>query len=431
MRISRLALVGLLAVWLLATLGCGVCSFTRPANRVVQATPTAVAIQITPVPQATSTRARTATPAALPTGLPTLPATPTRLPNSIIAQAQAYDQLIIDVYARVSPSVVNVSVSSQIDLSGLTTATPQAPNNRPLQMAEGSGFVYDSTGYIITNFHVVDGAVDIEVVLANGDSFPAQVVGSDKDSDLAVLKIDAPANLLPAVELGNSAGLKVGQGAIAIGNPFGLGHTVTAGIISSLGRVIPRDTGYSMAQMIQTDAAINPGNSGGPLLDMQGRVIGVNSMIVSNSGSSSGVGFAIPVDIVKRVVPALIKTGAYPHPWLGVRGGSLDSRIARALNLSELRGALIAEITPGGPAEKAGLRGGSQRVDVPGTSGTVLAGGDVILALGDCPVASFDDLITCVENTEVGQTIKVKVLRDGKIELFDLTLQQRPDQAPQ
>jgi S1-C subfamily serine protease len=426
MSLSRQWIWPVLGVWLLAGLGCGVCGLTQPRSQpaptpaVALASPTtSVAPTPTTLPTAAPTRATRSAPSTSADK-----ATPTRLPANIIAQAEAIEKVIIDVSARVSPSVVNVRVIQELPAS-IPGATPD-PDQLPFSTSEGSGFVYDSRGYIITNQHVIDGASDIEVILANGDSYPAVVIGSDKDSDLAVLEINAPADVLPAVELGDSSTLQVGQRVIAIGNPFGLAHTVTSGIVSSLGRVIPRDTGYSMSQMIQTDAAINPGNSGGPLLDIRGRVVGVNSMIVSSSGSSSGVGFAIPVQIVQRVVPALISSGKYAHPWLGVSGMSLTSRMAKALGAPVERGALIRLVIAGGPAEQAGLRGGNRPVDIPGM-GTIQGGGDIVTAINDCDVKSFDDLITCIENASVGQVVTVTFVRDGETKSVNVTLQKRPE----
>jgi len=348
----------------------------------------------------------------------------TPLPDDVTAQADAFEQVLINVYARVSPSVVNVSVRKSLDLSTLC-ALPEGHEGFT-QLTDGSGFIYDQQGHIVTNHHVIDGALEIEVVLADGETWPAEVVGSDKDSDLAVLKIEAPAGQLQPISLGDSAGLRVGQRAIAIGNPFGFEHTVTTGIISSLGRVIPQDSGYSIARMIQTDAAINPGNSGGPLLDSQGRVIGVNTLLYSRSGASSGVGFAVPANTVKRIVPELIARGRYDHPWLGVRGQTLNRRLAESMGLDTSRGALIGEVVKGGPADRAGLLGSTTQVEIPGYSVPVGAGGDVIVALDDCVVNSFDDLITCLEDKHVGQVVEISILRDGEYRTAKVTLQKRP-----
>ena len=219
--------------------------------------------------------------------------TPTPLPRSVLAEASAAQQVAVNVYKRVSPAVVHIAVEG----------------SNLLESGTGSGFVYDQQGYIVTNNHVVVGGRNIIVTFSDDTRARAQVIGTDPDSDLAVIKVDVPEPLLMPLELGDSDSLQVGEQAIAIGNPFGFERTITVGVISSLGRVVPQATGFSMANLIQTDAAVNPGNSGGPLLDNQGQVIGVNSFIFSENGVSSGVGFAIPVNTLKRVVPELIADG--------------------------------------------------------------------------------------------------------------------------
>jgi serine protease Do len=402
--------VGLLV---LATLGCGTCSFTAPrsgssgpADQSSTVSPASEVVSITPAP---------VTPTVV-------PATPTLVPPAAAGTDNAGELLLINVYARVSPSVVYINLNQTIDMSGL-----QIPEGHEglLQRTQGSGFVYDSAGYIVTNYHVVAGGSDIEVVLTNGDAYPAEIVGGDEASDLAVLWVEAPADQLPAVELGDSDQLQVGQRAIAIGNPFGFQHTMTTGIVSSIGRVIAQDTGFAMPQMIQTDAAINPGNSGGPLLDSTGRVIGVNTMIFTRSGSSSGVGFAIPVNRVKQVVPALIENGVFEHAWLGVRGTSLTRRLAEALEMPQQRGALITEVIAGGPADQAGLRGPEGRINVEGMAGSVPVGGDIITAIGDCRVGTFDDLVTCIASLNVGKEVTVTLIRDGQEQILPIVLERR------
>jgi 2-alkenal reductase len=290
----------------------------------------------------------------------------------------------------------------------------------------GSGFVLDREGHIVTNNHVATAADSLLVTFSDEQTRPAKVVGADPGSDLAVLQVD-PSNLyLSPVELGASAMLQVGQRAIAIGNPFGLERTVTLGIISSLGRTLQReDSDFLLAQVIQTDAAINPGNSGGPLLDSHGRVIGVNTAIRSQSGVNSGVGFAIPVDIVKRVVPELIARGHYRHPWLGVTGRTITAEMIEAMDLPVMNGALLFEIQPDSPAEKAGLRGGTREVSVAGLP--MLAGGDIVIAIESTAIKRFDDLINYLAvNTSVGDVIALTILRDGSQMQLDLTLEERP-----
>jgi S1-C subfamily serine protease len=318
------------------------------------------------------------------------------------------EQLVIDVYARVGPAVVCITA--------------------PQRFGEciGSGFVIDREGHVVTNNHVAGAAAELLVTLADEHTVPAEVVGTDPGSDLAVLKIDVPADELAVVELGESAALQVGQRAIAIGNPFGLERTVTTGVISSLGRTLSRDdSGFQIAEVIQTDAAINPGNSGGPLLDSQGRVIGINTAIVSPSGVNSGVGFAVPVDILKRVVPELIASGRYRHPWIGVTGRTISPEMVEAADLPVETGVLIFEVEPGSPAEKAGIRGGGQQVQVSGVPMQI--GGDIVVAIDGVQVKRFDDVVNYLAgHTSVGGEVTLTVVRDGREIEVGVTLEERP-----
>jgi S1-C subfamily serine protease len=334
--------------------------------------------------------------------------TPTLAPLVSSSVVDVEEQRIIDVAARVSPAVVCVTAVDQF--GGCI----------------GSGFVIDLEGHVVTNNHVATADPNLLVTLADEHSVPATVAGADPGSDLAVLQIDVPAEELTVADLGESAGLRVGQRAIAIGNPFGLERTVTSGIISSLGRTLTRDdSDFQLAQVIQTDAAINPGNSGGPLLDSQGRVIGVNTAIRSSSGVNSGVGFAIPVDIVKRVVPELIAHGRYLHTWLGVEGRTISPEMVQAMNLPVENGVLISTAVAGGPADKAGLRGGSREVSVSGIP--MAAGGDIIVAIDGVMVKRFDDVVNYLaSNTSVGDTILVKIVRNGKEMEIKVNLDERP-----
>jgi S1-C subfamily serine protease len=357
-----------------------------------------------------ATRLSTPTPGpALQTTPVVVVLTPTPLPPELTAGADVEEQLIINIYARVSPAVVCITAAEQFG------------------SCIGSGFVVDSDGHIVTNNHVATAAPSLLVTLADERTVPAEVLGTDPDSDLAVLKIDVPAEELTVAELGDSDTLRVGQRAIAIGNPFGLERTITTGIVSSLGRTLPRtDSDFQIAEVIQTDAAINPGNSGGPLLDSQGRVIGVNTAIRSVSGVNSGVGFAIPVNVVKRVIPELIAGGSYRHPWVGVTGLTISPEIVEALDLAVETGVLVFTIEPGSPAEKAGLRGGIQEMVVGGRP--VLAGGDILVAINDTPVRRFDDLINYLAgDTQVGDTVTLTVIRDGERLSLDVVLEERPD----
>jgi 2-alkenal reductase len=318
------------------------------------------------------------------------------------------EQLVIDVYARVGPAVVCITA--------------------PQQFGEciGSGFVIDREGHVVTNNHVAEAAAELLVTLADEHTVPAEVVGTDPGSDLAVLKIGVPAEDLTVVELGESATLRVGQRAIAIGNPFGLERTVTTGVISSLGRTLSRDdSDFQIAEVIQTDAAINPGNSGGPLLDSQGKVIGINTAIASTNGVNSGVGFAVPVDILKRVAPELIASGRYRHPWIGVTGRTISPEMVEAADLPVETGVLIFEVEPGSPAEKAGIRGGSQQVQVSGVP--MLIGGDIVVAIDGVAVKRFDDVVNYLASRgSVGDRVALTVVRDGREIEVAVMLEERP-----
>jgi 2-alkenal reductase len=305
----------------------------------------------------------------------------------------------------------------------------------------GSGFVWSDQGYIVTNNHVVSGADSLEVTFADGVALPAELVATDPDSDLAVIKVDSGLVRLTPVELGDIADIKVGSRAIAIGNPFGMVGTMTTGIVSAIGRSLASNpdvaTSFSIPQVIQTDAAMNPGNSGGPLLNEAGQVIGVNFQIRSQTGMSSGVGFAIPVNIVQRVVPALIQDGKYEHAYMGIRGQTYTPAWAGALDLpADVRGAYVMSVAEGGPADRAGLRAATTDTDVMlgvSMNGPVYlqSGGDLIIAIDKQPVKTFDDLLVFLEsNRSPGDTITLTVLRaGGEQATVTLTLAARPSQA--
>lgn len=326
------------------------------------------------------------------------------------------------VYVATGDAVVNISVTS-LGYDYFFNAVPQE--------GSGSGFVYDAQGYIVTNYHVIENAQEIQVTFADGAAFTGTVVGSDSTYDLAVIKIDAGDYPLRPIPLGDSDVIRVGQFVVAIGNPFGLGQTVTFGVISSLGRVIESPDGRYIGEAIQTDAAINPGNSGGPLLDLQGRVIGVNAQIVSPSQANAGIGFAIPANAVKRVVPELISEGRYRHPWMGVRFFPVSLSQQVAASFAELgaevpeRGVLILSVEPGTPAAKAGLRGGNRTVNTP--YGSIMVGGDAIIAIDGVAIASPSKLIAYLETyTRPGETIQVTVLRNNEEITLPVTLGERP-----
>ncbi|MCC7354421.1 MAG: trypsin-like peptidase domain-containing protein [Anaerolineae bacterium] len=352
---------------------------------------------------------------------------------STLAQAQvvvgAESALLEAVYAKVNPSVVQV-----INLARSTrfSSTQAMPNG------EGSGFVWDTQGHIVTNDHVVRNADKIQVMFADGTTLDATLVGTDPDSDIAVIKVDPALVTLVPVEQGDMTQVKVGQRVAAIGNPFGFAGTMTQGIVSALGRSIPSVTGFSIPEAIQTDAAINPGNSGGPLLNLQGQVIGINDQIQSSSGSSSGIGFAIPINIAQRVVPALIKSGAYQHSYLGIEGGTYTKAWAQALGFpADAKGAYVLGVVADGPAAKAGLRAGTEDTEVLlGTNGFnqlayLQRGGDLITAINGQSITKMDDLLSYLEeHTSPGDTVRLTVLRDGnQQQTITVTLGQRPSQA--
>ena len=369
----------------------------------------------------------------------------------------AYQQTLENVYQQVGPSVVNIRVvesqsASALDSNQLPSIpgmpffnnpngnqnspnSPQSPNI-PSAQALGSGFVWDQAGHIVTNNHVVSGAQKIEVTFSDGRSVPATLVGADPDSDLAVIKVNVSANQLTPVQIADSNQVKVGQMAIAIGNPFGLEGTMTVGIVSALGRTLPagesqtNSPSYSIPDIIQTDAPINPGNSGGVLLDSNGQLIGVTAAIESTSNANAGIGFVIPSAIVKQVIPALITNGKFEHPWIGISGTTLTPDLATAMNLSsDQRGALVADVMQGSPAEKAGLQGSTKSVTIDGRD--INVGGDVITAVNGAPISTMDELIAYLaSSTNIGQKITFTILRNGKEITVDLTLAARPAQTP-
>jgi len=342
---------------------------------------------------------------------------PTLSPDQLI---DIEEQLVVNVYDRVSAAVVHITSRAYV-YSFFFEIVPQE--------GTGSGFVYDEAGHIITNYHVIEGAEELDVTLADGTMVPAQVIGADPYNDLAVIKIDVPPEKLHPVELGASADLRVGQRTIAIGNPFGLERTLTTGVISSLGRVIERDNNRPLAQVIQTDAAINPGNSGGPLLNSLGQVIGVNTAIRSPSGGSVGIGFAVPVDTVKRVVPQLIADSRYPHPWVGFEGQvyRITPALAEALNLPVDKGLLIARIYQNSPAHRADLQGADRRVQL--SRYVILAGGDIVTAIDGLPLESPDQLTIYLETEKrPGDEVMLTIWRDAKEMTVPLTLGERPEE---
>lgn len=351
-----------------------------------------------------------ATPMAVAPAEQVQPVAPIEAPAELLDQEELY----VNLYTRANHSVVNI-----------TTYISQ--NDLLIPQGQGSGFVYDQEGHIVTNAHVVHGSDEVEVTFSDGTVFVGEVIGQDLNSDLAVVEIaELPAGVSP-LPLGAMESLQVGQTVVAIGNPFGLEGTLTRGIISALGRNIPALTPFSIPQSIQTDAAINPGNSGGPLLNLNGEVIGVNAQIETDGTSQSnlGVGFAIPVSIVKNVVPDLITDGEHKWAWLGVRGGGLSPALIEAMDLPFNKGAYIAEVVNRGPSDKAGLRGAGEMEIIEGRQ--LELGGDVITAVDGIPVNSFDDLLIYIAlETSPDQEVEVTVWRDGEYRDITVTMEARP-----
>ena len=321
----------------------------------------------------------------------------------------------ISVYEKVADGVVNIT-STAVQMDFFFNAFPT--------QGSGSGSIIDLKGHILTNHHVVANAQKLEVTLADESKWPAKLIGSDPDNDLAVIQIDAPKEKLKVIPTGDSRNLKIGQKVLAIGNPFGLQRTLTTGIISSLGRTIRSESGTLMEDIIQTDAAINPGNSGGPLLNSDGEIVGINSAIISPSGGSVGIGFAIPVNTAKRIIPELLAKGFVSYPYIGATIQSLIPDVAKYLKLKVDRGALIAEVVKGGPADKAGLKGGNQKVQVGNT--ILIVGGDIVLKADQQEVKTNDQLIHYIREKKPGDTIVLHVHRKGDVLDLKVTLGERP-----
>lgn len=402
----RLALVLVVCVTLLGVMACGVLSGPRTSRTTERLTPTPISPQVIPSPTALA---------------PEVTASPTPWRSD-------EEQLLIQLYKQVIPSVVSIQVVRKA-ASVPGSATP----GDVYQRGQGSGFIADGPeGIVVSNNHVVEGAELVEVVLWDGTILPAEILGRDPDSDLAVLKVERGDRAMRAVALGDSDALQVGQRAIAIGNPFGWQGTLTVGIISGLGRTLrlghvsERVSGrFSIPEMIQTDAAINLGNSGGPLLDTDGRVIGVNTAINSLTGASGGVGFAVPINTVRRVLPDLVEKGSYAYPWIGITGTDLRPVHVEAMDLSTDRGAIVVAVTEEGPASEAGLKGSASTIERFGEE--IGIGGDVITAIDGQPVHQFDDLLVyLIREKRPGDEVRLSILRDDQRMHLDVVLGQRP-----
>ena len=291
----------------------------------------------------------------------------------------------------------------------------------------GSGFVYDNLGHIITNAHVVDGANKATVTFLDGSQYNAEIIGKDKFTDIAVIKVSEKPRLLHPLEIGDSSLLQVGEQVAAIGNPFGLSGSMTSGIVSQIGRLLPsQNSGFSIPDVIQTDAAINPGNSGGPLLNMRGQVIGINTAIQSITGEFSGIGFAVPSNTVSKIVPTLIEEGKYPHPWIGIVGQDIDPVLAKVLDLKQAKGFLVMTVVDGSPADKAGLKGMSQTKVIDGKEYPV--DGDIIISVDGKEVRKISDILIHLQREKsVGDEMVLGILRDGDFMDLTLKLVERPD----
>ncbi|MDE1829579.1 MAG: trypsin-like peptidase domain-containing protein [Thaumarchaeota archaeon] len=338
--------------------------------------------------------------------------------------------------AQNNPFDQSIMKSSQLSLADLFAASDQgvvqiivSKSNDSLEDKDiGSGIVYDTTGHIITNNHVVENSTKIQIVFHDGQSLPAKVVGTDPYADLAVVKVNPSSYALHPLTLGDSSNLRIGDQVAAIGNPFGLTGTITSGIVSQLGRLLdPPNSSFSIPNVIQTDAPINPGNSGGPLLDMYGKVVGINTAIQSETGEFSGVGFAIPSNTMKRIVPSLIENGHYDHPWLGITGISVDSDLSDILKLPVSSGFMIYTVVPNSSAAQAGLQGYKETKAINGTQYKI--GGDIIIAADSHPINRINDLLNYLQDQKsVGDKMVLTIIRDGKTMQVTLTLQQRPNQ---
>lgn len=353
---------------------------------------------------------------------------------------EALEGVYAKVYDKVNPSVVNIQVQRVVKLGDsplFEFLDRQEIPQEHLQRNLGSGFVWDKQGHIVTNNHVIQNAGSISVTFADGLSMKAEVVGTDSNSDLAVIKVDTDTDVLVPVEIADSGLVKVGQVAVAIGNPFGLEGSMTVGIVSAIGRSLPVNSAgiaasassYIIPDIIQTDAPINPGNSGGVLVNTNGSVIGVTTAIESTDGSNSGIGFAVPSNQVMRVIPALISEGKYEYTYLGISGQTITTELAREMGINERqRGVLVGDVTAGGPADKAGIMGSSREVKMDGATARI--GGDLIIKIDSEVVTRFEDLVSYLaRETSIGQAVNLTILRDKKELVVKVVLEARPTPA--
>jgi S1-C subfamily serine protease len=342
-----------------------------------------------------------------------------------VADGGGEGQTVNQIYNAASPGVV--SIEAERSAGGASPLNPFGPPSGG-GTATGSGFVIDEEGRIITNAHVVEGSDQIQVRLGEeGESYDAELLGEDPSTDIAVIDVEAPADVLEPVPLGDSSGVEVGDAVVAIGNPFGLDRTATAGIVSAVQREITAPNNFTIRNAIQTDAPINPGNSGGPLLDAAGRVIGVNSQIESQSGGNVGIGFAAPINTVREVADQLIDDGEVQHAFLGISGADLTPEVADVLSLDLDGGAIVQSVVPDSPADAAGIEAGDAEVTVDGQP--LNAGGDVITAVDGEPVETMSDVIAAVDSKQPGDEVQLTLFRDGDERDVTVELADRPAAA--
>jgi len=330
--------------------------------------------------------------------------------------------------AEISPNYSGLSLIEIFEKSesGVVRVNVQRNDTSERVGGVGSGFVFDKKGHIITNAHVIKNAVKMAVTFLDGRSYNAEIIGVDEYTDIAVIKVNADLSLLHPLSLGDSSNLKVGEQIAAIGNPFGLSGSMTSGIVSQLGRLLPSGLGYSIPDVIQTDAAINPGNSGGPLLNMRGDVVGINTAIQSATGEFTGVGFSVPSQTIAKIVPTLIEKGEYKHPWIGIAGRDIDPDLAKILNLKDAIGFLVVTVVDDSPAAKAGLIGSEKTIEVEGIKYPI--GGDIILSVDKIEVRKIDDILIHLQRSKsVGDEMVLEILRDSRTTNVIIVLQERPN----
>ena len=330
----------------------------------------------------------------------------------ILTNSESKILSLTDIFEKAEPGVVRVNTQRNQTINDVGGV--------------GSGFVFDKRGHIITNAHVVNDSTKTIVTFLDGRSYNAEIIGIDEYTDIGVIKVNADLKLLQPLSLGDSSNLKVGEPITAIGNPFGLSGSMTSGIISQMGRLLPSGSGYSIPDVIQTDAAINPGNSGGPLLNMRGDIVGINTAIQSTTGEFTGVGFAIPSQTVAKIVPTLISEGEYNHPWIGISGRDIDPDMAKVLELKDALGFLVITVVEDSPAWDAGLIGSDKTIEVEGREYSI--GGDIITAVDGIDVRKIDDILIHLQRVKtVGDEMDLEILRDNRTTNVTIVLQERPN----